>query len=80
MRAGFDHTFPGITLADVSGAALSSPWDFPPKILVIFFRFLGKGGRRADACSGDNVGVVNNIFQSNLADAELLSRGVFRCR
>ena len=29
-------------LADVPGAAISTPWDCPPKILVPFF--LGKGG------------------------------------
>ena len=34
----------GIHLADVLGAALSSLWDFPPKVLVISFRFLEKGG------------------------------------
>ena len=29
--------------ADVPEAAISSPQDFPPKVLVFFFRFLGKG-------------------------------------
>ena len=35
--------------------------------------------RRTEACSGDNVGGVNNL-KSNLTDVELLSRGVFRFR
>ena len=34
----------GNHLADVRGAAISSPWDFVPKVIVIFFRFPGKGG------------------------------------
>ena len=34
----------GSLLADVPGAAISSPWDFRPRVLVIFFRFIGKGG------------------------------------
>ena len=34
----------GITLAVVARAAISSHWDFLPKILVIFFRFLGERG------------------------------------
>ena len=42
----------GSPLADVPGAAISPPWDFPPKALVLFFRVLGKGERRAEACSG----------------------------
>ena len=33
----------GIHLADVPGTAISSPWDFPPKLPVIFVRLLGKG-------------------------------------
>ena len=66
--------------ADVPGAAISSTWDFPPKVLVIFLRFPGKGERRAEACPGDNVGVLTTFFKGNLADAELLSRGVFRCQ
>ena len=36
-------TFRGTHLADVLGAAISSPWDFPLGVLVIFFRFLRKG-------------------------------------
>ena len=28
--------------ADVPGAAISSRWDFLPKVLVFLFRFLGK--------------------------------------
>ena len=38
-------------LADVPVAAISSPWDLPQKILVTFFRCLGKGERRPEACS-----------------------------
>ena len=30
--------------ADVLGAAILVPWDFPPKVPVLFFMFLGKGG------------------------------------
>ena len=68
-----------LDLADFPEPTISSPWDFPPKVLVTFFSFLGKGERRAEACSGDNVGVLTTFFESSLADAELLSRGVFRC-
>ena len=46
--------------AYVPGVAILPPWDFPPKVLVIFFRFLVKGEHRAEACSGDNAGGVNN--------------------
>ena len=46
--------------ADVPGAAIWSPWDFPAEVLVTFFRFLGKGECRAEACSGDNVGGAKN--------------------
>ena len=42
--------------------AILPPWDFPPKVLVIFFRFLVKGEHRAEACSGDNAGGVNNLL------------------
>ena len=28
----------GFHIADVLRAAISSPWDFPPKVLVIFFK------------------------------------------
>ena len=52
----------GNHLADVQGAAISSPWDFPPNVLVIFWKFLGKGNLRAEACSGDNIGGVNSIL------------------
>ena len=48
----------GISLAVMDRAAISSPWDFVPNILVIFFRFLGKGEHGAEACSGDNEGFV----------------------
>ena len=41
------------------GGCLLSPWDFLPKVLVVFFRFLGKWEHRAEACSGDNVGCIN---------------------
>ena len=50
----------GIHITDVAGAATSSPWDFLPKVLVIFYRFLGEGERRADACLGDDVRSVNS--------------------
>ena len=43
--------------ADVPGAAISSPWVFPPKALATFFGFVGKGENRAEACSGNNVAV-----------------------
>ena len=48
--------------ADVPDAAISSPWDFPPKVLVTFFGFLGKGERRAEACSGGNVWDVSKLL------------------
>ena len=52
----------GAHVADVLGAAISSPWDFLPKVLVIFFRFLGKGQCGAEACSYTNVGGVSNFL------------------
>ena len=50
-------------LADVPVAAISSPSDLPQKVLVTFFRCLGKGERRAEACSlsGDNVEGIKNL-------------------
>ena len=48
----------GIHIADVPRAAIYSPWDFLPMVLVNFSRFLGKGELRAEACSGDSVGGV----------------------
>ena len=53
--------------ADVPGAAISSPWNFPPKVLVTFFRLLGKWERRAEAFSDDNIGGVNNAFKEQLS-------------
>ena len=80
----------GISLADGAGAAISSPWDFPPKVLVIFAKgssdFLQVPWERqiprAEACSGENVGGINNLLQEQLSrgGAELLSRGVSRRR
>ena len=52
----------GIHLAVVPGAAISSPWDFLLKVLVISFRFPGKGELRAEACSGVYVGGERDIF------------------
>ena len=34
----------GSTLADVMGAAILSHWYFPPRVLVVFFRFPGEEG------------------------------------
>ena len=45
-------------------AAISSPWDFLLKDLVIFLKFPGKGGRRAEACSDDNEGGVNLLQEA----------------
>ena len=33
----------GYHLADVPGAAISLPWDFPPEVLVTFSGSAGKG-------------------------------------
>ena len=60
----------GISLADGTGAAITSSWDFPPKVLVIFAKgssdFLRVPWERqipkAKACSGENVGGVNNLL------------------
>ena len=60
----------GISLADGAGAAITSSWDFPPKVLVIFAKgssdFLQVPWERqiprAEACSGENVGGVNNLL------------------
>ena len=60
----------GISLADGAGATISSPWDFSQKILVIFARgssdFLQVPRKRqiprAEACSSENVGGVNNLI------------------
>ena len=66
----------GIHIADVLGAAISPPWDFPSKVLVTFFRFLGKWERVEQIlvlrwqCRGC---LQATFFKSNLADAELLS-------
>ena len=49
--------YKGNHLADVLGAAISLPWDFRQKVLVILFRFLGKRECAAEARSGGNVGV-----------------------
>ena len=75
--ASWQITYRGIHLADVPGANMSSPWHFTQKVPVIFVMFLGQGERRAEACSGDNMGEQTTFFnKSNLADADLLSRGV----
>ena len=50
----------GIHLADVQGAAISSHWDFPPKVLVIFFGFWERRVLEEEACSSDSVEGVNN--------------------
>ena len=56
-----------IRQADVpTGAAISLSWDFPPKVQVTFFRILGKWKCRAEACSGDNVGVQTTFLKGNL--------------
>ena len=39
--------------ADAPGAAMSSPWDFLPKVLVFSSGSLEKVECRAEACSGD---------------------------
>ena len=49
-------------LADAPGAAISLPWDFLPKVLATFSGSMGKGYRRAEACSGDNIWGVNNLL------------------
>ena len=69
---------PGTRGADVPGAAILSPWDFLPKVLVTFFSFRGKGEHKVEACSGDKVGVLTAFFKSSLAGVGLFKRGMFR--
>ena len=52
----------GNHIADVPAAAISSSWDFPPKVPVTFIRLPGKGERRPEACSGENLGGVHNLL------------------
>ena len=52
-----DEIAVGNHVVDIPRADILSPWDFPPKVPVISFRFLGEGEHRAETCSGDNVGV-----------------------
>ena len=54
----------GISIADGAEAAILSPWDFSPKVLVTFAKgsrdFLQvpwERQRRAEACSDNNIGV-----------------------
>ena len=57
----FATTQKGVTLGDMLGAAILSPWDFLPKILV-FFQVPWERGSMFRACSGDNVQGVNNLL------------------
>ena len=57
------------SLADGAEATTSSPWDFLQKVLMIFDKgswdSSGSWERqipRAEACSGENVGDVNNLL------------------
>ena len=52
----------GTHLTDIPGAAILSPWDFPPKALGISFSFPGKSSVEQRGCLGDNVGGVNNLL------------------
>ena len=51
LHRAVKQTNVGIHLADVLEAAILLPRDFQPKVLGVFFRFPGKGERRAEVCS-----------------------------
>ena len=40
----------GLHIADILGAAISLPWDFPPKVLGTFYKTTRERRRRAEAC------------------------------